>query len=230
MATSEYSLDRGLPASADAERAVLGAILLDNDAYPQAAEFLRAEDFSLDSHRRIYLRMMELAESGRPVDFVTLTEQLGQHNEIESVGGVAYVTSLTDGLPRVKNIHQYVSIVKDKALLRGLIHAASGAIEKAYAQDAPAEEIVDAAESAIFQIAEKRIGQGFMGIPEIVQKSFGSIDKLYEQGQRITGLETHFEDLDGMTSGLQKSDLIIIKVIMLIWNLRRNIFSRTVIG
>jgi replicative DNA helicase len=210
MATTDYSLDRGLPASADAERAVLGAILLDNQAYPQAAEFLRAEDFSLDSHRRIYLRMMELAESGRPIDYVTLTEQLGQHKEIESVGGVAYVTSLTDGLPRVKNIEQYVKIVKDKALLRGRIHAASAAIQRAHEQEAPAEEIVDAAESAIFQVAEKRIGQGFMAIPDIVRSSFGSIDKLYEQGQRITGLETHFEDFDGMTSGLQKSDLVII--------------------
>ncbi|HET6933196.1 MAG TPA: replicative DNA helicase [Candidatus Angelobacter sp.] len=210
MATTDYSLDRGLPASVEAERAILGAILLDNSSYPQAAEFLRAEDFSLDSHRRIYLRMMELAETGRPIDFVTLTEQLGQHKEIEAVGGVAYVTSLTDGLPRVKNIEQYVRIVRDKALLRGLIHAATSAIQKAYEQEAPAEEIVDAAESAIFQIAEKRIGQGFMGIPEIVKASFGSIDKLYEQGQRITGLETHFEDLDAMTSGLQKSDLIII--------------------
>ncbi len=210
MATTDYSLDRGLPASADAERAVLGAILLDNQTYPQAAEFLRAEDFSLDSHRRIYLRMMELAESGRAIDYVTLTEQLGQHKEIESVGGVAYVTSLTDGLPRVKNIEQYVKIVKDKALLRGLIHAASSAIQRAYEQEAPAEEIVDAAESAIFQVAEKRIGQGFMAIPDIVRSSFGSIDKLYEQGQRITGLETHFEDFDGMTSGLQKSELIII--------------------
>jgi replicative DNA helicase len=210
MASTDYSLDRGLPASAEAERAILGAILLDNTAYSQAAEYLRADDFSLDSHRRIYLRMMELAEAGRPIDYVTLTEQLGQHKEIESVGGVAYVTSLTDGLPRVKNIEQYVRIVKDKALLRGLIHAATSAVEKAYAQDAPAAEIVDAAESAIFQIAERRIGQGFMAIPEIVRTSFGSIDKLYEQGQRITGLATHFEDLDGMTSGFQKSDLIII--------------------
>ena len=121
MATTDYSLDRALPASADAERAILGAILLDNQAYHQAAEFLLAEDFSLDSHRRIYLRMMELSDTGRAIDFVTLTEQLGQHNEIEAVGGVAYVTSLTDGLPRVKNIEQYVKIVKDKALLRGLI-------------------------------------------------------------------------------------------------------------
>jgi replicative DNA helicase len=210
MATTEHILDRGMPASVEAERAILGAILLDNSAYPQAAEHLRAEDFSLDSHRRIYLRMMELSETGRAVDFVTLTEQLGQHKEIESVGGVAYVTSLTDGLPRVKNIEQYVKIVKDKALLRGLIHAATSAIQQAYEQEAPAEEIIDTAESAIFKVAEQRIGQGFMGIPEIVKLSFGSIDKLYEQGQRITGLETHFEDLDGMTSGLQKSDLVII--------------------
>jgi replicative DNA helicase len=210
MASTDYSLDRGLPASAEAERAILGAILLDNTAYSQAAEHLRAEDFSLDSHRRIYLRMMELAEAGRAIDFVTLTEQLGLHKEIESVGGTAYVMSLTDGLPRVKNIEQYVRIVKDKALLRGLIHAASNAVQKAYEQDAPAEEIIDAAESAIFQIAENRMGQGFMGVQEIVKGSFGSLDKLYARGQRITGLATHFEDFDEKTSGLQKSDLIII--------------------
>src|SRR5215813_10486650 len=210
MATTDYRLDRGLPASIDAERAVLGAILLDNLTYSQASEHLLAEDFSLDSHRRIYLRMMELAEVGRPIDFVTLTEQLGQHKEIEAVGGVAYVTSLTDGLPRVKNIEQYVKIVKDKALLRGQIHAATSAIQKAHEQEAPAEEIIDAAESEIFKVAEQRIGQGFLGIPEIVKQSFGSIDKLYEQGQRRSGLETHFEDFDSMTSGLQKSDLIII--------------------
>ena len=210
MATTDHSLDRGLPASVEAERAILGAILLDNSTYPQAAELLNADDFCLDSHRRIYMRMMELGENGRPIDFVTLTEQLGQNKEIEAVGGAAYVMSLTDGLPRVKNIEHYVKIVKDKALLRGLIHAATSAIQKAYEQDAPAEEIIESAESAIFQIAEKRVGQGFLSIPEIVKDSFGSIDKLYEQGQRITGLETHFEDLDNMTSGLQKSDLIII--------------------
>jgi replicative DNA helicase len=210
MATTDFTLDRSLPASVEAERAILGAILLDNAAFPQAAEFLQADDFSLDSHRRIYRRMEELSNSGRAIDFVTLTEQLGQHKEIESVGGVAYVTSLTDGLPRVKNIDQYVRIVRDKALLRGLIHAATAAIQKAYDQDAPAEEIVDAAEADLFTVAQKRIGQGFMGVADIVRSSFGSIDKLYERGQRITGLETHFEDLDSMTSGLQKSDLIII--------------------
>src|SRR5260370_11535870 len=156
------------------------------------------------------VRSVEMEGSGRGIDFVTLTEQMGQHNEIESVGGTVYVMSLTDGLPRVKNIDQYVRIVKDKALLRGLIHVASNAVQQAYEQDAPAEEILDAAESAIFQISESRIGQGFMAIPDIVGESFGSIDKLYERGQRITGLETHFTRFDELTSGLQKSDLVII--------------------
>jgi replicative DNA helicase len=210
MATADYTLERSMPSNVEAERAILGAVLLDNDAYNQAAEFLRPEDFSLDSHRRIYLRMAELAETGKPVDFVTLTEQLGQHNEIEAVGGSAYVMSLTDGLPRVRNIEHYVRIVKDKALLRGLIHAATSAIQQAYEQDAPAQEIVESAESAIFQIAEKRISEGFLGVPAIVKGSFGSIDRLYEEGQRITGLETHFRELDDMTSGLQRADLVII--------------------
>jgi replicative DNA helicase len=201
---------RSMPASVDAERAVLGAILLDNSAYPQAAELLRPDHFSLDSHRRIYMRMMELAESNKPIDFVTLTEQLGQHKEIESVGGVAYVTSLTDGLPRVKNIEQYVRIVRDKRLLRELIYAASSAVESAFEQSESAEDIISAAETAIFKVAESRVGQGFLAIPEIVRASFGSIDKLYEQGQHITGLQTFFEDFDNLTSGLQKSDLIII--------------------
>src|SRR5438309_11680649 len=199
-----------MPASLDAERSILGAILLDNEVYPQAAEGLRSDDFSLDSHRRIYARMVELNETGRPVDIITLTEELGRHKEVESVGGVAYISSLTEGLPRRENIEHYVKIVKDKALLRGLIHAANGAIARAIDQSDTTEEIIDAAESAIFQISESRIGRGFVGIKEIVKESFGSLDALYERGRRITGLETHYSELDQMTSGLQSSDLVII--------------------
>lgn len=123
--------DKQLPANTDCERSVLGAILLDNAAYFQAAR-LEPEAFSLDSHRKIFLRMSELAERGEPIDFSTLTEELGKHREIESVGGVAYVTSLTDGLPRVKNISQYVRIVNDKALLRRLIHSCNANMAAAY--------------------------------------------------------------------------------------------------
>ena len=199
-----------MPASLDAERSILGAVLLDNDVYPQAAESLKSEHFSLDSHRRIYMRMTDLNSTGRPVDIITLTEELGRHKEVEAVGGVAYISSLTEGLPRRENIEHYVKIVKDKAMLRGLIHAANASIARAIDQSDTTEEIIDAAESAIFQISESRIGRGFVGIKEIVKESFGSLDALYERGRRITGLETHYSELDQMTSGLQSSDLVII--------------------
>ncbi len=210
LATTDYSLERGLPASIEAERSILGAILLDNFAYHQAAESLRADDFSLDAHRRIYRRMVELAESNRPIDLITLVDELATNKEVETVGGVAYISSLTDGLPRRPNIESYVRIVKDKALLRGLIFAANAAIARAMDGTEPAGDILAGAEAEIFQLSDKRFGSGFLGIPEIVRESFGSIDALYERGQRITGLETHFSDLDNLTSGLQKSDLIII--------------------
>ena len=210
LATAELNLDRGMPASIEAEKSVLGAILLDNLAYNEAAETLKADDFYLDSHRRLFSRITDLMETGRPVDIITLTEELSKKKEVESVGGVAYISSLTDGLPRRPSIAQYVRIVRDKALLRSLIHACSAAMSRAADQAEPAEEIIDATESAIFQISENRIGQGFLGIPDIVKQSFGSIDALYERGRRITGLETYYDKLDEMTSGLQPSDLIII--------------------
>jgi len=210
LATADLNLERGMPASIEAEKSVLGAILLDNLAYNEAAETLKPDDFYLDAHRRLFSRIMDLMETGRPVDIITLTEELSKKKQVESIGGVAYISSLTDGLPRRPSIAQYVRIVRDKALLRSLIHACSNAMSRAAEQTETAEEIIDAAESAIFQISENRIGQGFLGIPDIVKDSFGSIDALYERGQRITGLETHYEKLDEMTSGLQQSDLIII--------------------
>jgi replicative DNA helicase len=210
LATLDQSLDRGLPSSVDAERTILGAILLDNTACNEAAESIRPDDFYLDAHRRIFSRMMELSERGAAIDIITLTEELGRKKEVESVGGVAYISSLIDGVPHQPSIEQYVKIVKDKSLLRNLIHASNNAIARALEQSDTAAEIIDSAESAIFQIAEDRINQGFVGIPQIVKDSFGSIDNLYQRGQRITGLETHYDKLDEMTSGLQKSDLVII--------------------
>ncbi|MCU1284913.1 MAG: primary replicative helicase [Acidobacteriales bacterium] len=210
MATLDQSLDRGLPASVDAERTILGAILLDNSSCNEAAESIRPDDFYLDAHRRIFSRMMELNERGAAIDIITLTEELGRKKEVESVGGVAYISSLIDGVPHQPSIEQYVKIVKDKSLLRNLIHASNNAIARALEQSDTAAEIIDSAESAIFQIAEDRINQGFVGIPQIVKDSFGSIDNLYQRGQRITGLETHYDKLDEMTSGLQPSDLVII--------------------
>jgi replicative DNA helicase len=209
LATTDYSIST-LPANVEAERSILGAILLDNFAYNQAAEHLRIEDFSLDSHRRIYSRMVDLQESSRPIDMITLIEELDRHKDLQAIGDVAYVSSLLDGVPDRPSIEHYVKIVRDKALLRGLIHAANSAIARASDQSDSAEEVLSDAEAAIFQLSEKRIGRGFMGIQEIVRESFGSVDALLQRGQRITGMATHYTDLDEMTSGLQRSDLVII--------------------
>jgi replicative DNA helicase len=209
VATIDHSIS-SLPANVEAERSILGAILLDNFAYNQAAEHLKPEDFSLDSHRRIYGRMVDLAESSRPIDIITLVEELDRNKELQSIGDAGYVSSLLDGVPDRPSIEHYVRIVRDKALLRGLIHTANAAIARAADQSDAAEDILNDAEAAIFGLSEKRIGRGFLGIPEIVKDSFGSVDALLQRGQRITGLATHYTDLDEMTSGLQKSDLVIL--------------------
>ncbi|MBV8052146.1 MAG: replicative DNA helicase [Acidobacteriaceae bacterium] len=214
MATIDYSVAHTLPANVEAERSILGAILLDNLAYNQAAEHLKPEDFSLDSHRRIYSRMVDLAEASRPIDVVTLPEELSRHKELEAIGDYAYIASLTDGVPDRPSIEHYVKIVRDKALLRGLISAANAAIARASDQSDAAEEILNDAEAAIFQLSEKRIGRGFMSVPEIIRERHGSadeyLDSFLQRGQRITGLATYYADLDEMTSGLQPSDLVII--------------------
>jgi replicative DNA helicase len=210
LATTDYSIARSLPASVEAERSILGAILLDNHAYNEAAEHLHPEDFSLDSHRRIYSRMIDLMESSRPVDMITLIEELDRRKELEAIGDVAYVSSLIDGVPDRPSIEHYVKIVRDKALLRNLIHAANAAIARAADQSDSAEDILNDTEAEIFKISEQRIGRGFLGVQEIVRDSFGSVDALLQRGQRITGLATHYTDLDEMTSGFQKSDLVIL--------------------
>jgi replicative DNA helicase len=210
MATTDYISTQTLPANIEAERSILGAILLDNLAYNQAAEHLKADDFLLDSHRRIYSRMMDLAESSRAIDQITLAEELEHNGEFQSIGGYAYISGLLDGVPDRPSIEHYINIVRDKALLRGLIHAATAAIARASEPGDTAEEILNDTEAQIFQLSEKRIGRGFMGVQEIIKESFGSIDALLQRGRRITGLETHYPDLDEMTSGLQKSDLIIV--------------------
>ena len=208
--TPDIAFERGLPASIDAERSILGAILLDNHSYNEAAEKLHADDFALDSHRRIYSRMAELIDASRAVDIVTLSEELAKRKEVEAVGGVAYLASLTEGLPRRISIEEYVRIVKDNSLLRQLINICSTAITRAADQGEEAFEILNAAESGLLEVTERGITRGFASIPEIVRDSFGTIDNLYKEGREVTGLATHFTDFDKMTSGLQASELIII--------------------
>jgi len=211
MATiPNLALDTGLPANVDAEKTILGAILLDNAAHAEAAEKLAEDDFSLDSHRRIFLRMTELMNASRAVDIVTLSNELSRMKEIETVGGVAYLASLTEGLPRRPVIEEYIRIVKDKSLLRKLMLICSAAIARAADQGENALDVLGAAESQLMEVSEKGLTSGFQSLDQIVQHSFGTIDNLYEQSREVTGLATDFTQFDIMTSGLQKGELIII--------------------
>ena len=209
MVTS-FTLDAGLPANADAERTILGAILLDNTMLAEAQEKLTSEDFSLDSHRRVFQRMSELSAEGHAIDLVTLSEMLGRYKEVESVGGVAYLASLTEGLPRRPILEEYIRIVKDKSLLRQLMLICSAAIARAADQSESALDVLNAAESQLLEVGEKGISKGLASLEEIVSGSFGSIDNLYQQAREITGLATHYTEFDKMTSGLQKGELVII--------------------
>ena len=210
MGTVDINIASTLPTNLEAERAILGAILLNNSAYNEAAQHLKPDNFSLDAHRRIYSRMVDLAESSRPIDAITLVEELEQHKELEAVGTVAYVSELIDGVPERPSIAHYIKIVRDKALLRRLIHTATSAIARAAEQSEPAEQILDEAEAAIFQLSEQRVDRDVMRVEEIVNTSFGSMDALLQRGRRTSGLATHYSSLDEMTSGLQPSDLIIL--------------------
>jgi replicative DNA helicase len=211
MATvPDITLDAGLPANVDAEKTILGAILLDNAAHSEAAEKIEADDFSLDSHRRIYLRMSQLLDSQRAVDIVTLANELARYKEVEAVGGVAYLASLTEGLPRRPVIDEYIRIVKDKSLLRRLMMICSSAIARAADQSEEALGVLDMTEAQLLEVSEKGLSKGLDSVEKIVANSFGTIDNLFKHSREVTGLATDYTELDRMTSGLQKGELIII--------------------
>ena len=199
-----------MPHSVHTERAILGAMLLDAVAISDATAKLHAEDFSLDSHQRIYRAILELLAVNHAVDLLTVQDGLGKKRELEAIGGVAYLVSLTEGIPRHLNIESYVRIVKDKSLLRQLMGIFSDGLTMASDQTADATEVLNTTEAQMAEVADSAINRGFSNIGEIVANSFGSIDALYEQGREITGLATHYIDFDKMTSGLQPSELIII--------------------
>ena len=200
----------GLPSSIHTEIAILGAMLLDSVAISDATAKLRPEDFSLDSHQRVYRCVVDLMARGHGVDLTTVRADLERRRELDSVGGPAYLAYLTEGIPRNLNIESYVQIVKDKSLLRQLMGIFHDGQIRASDQSEDAITVLGDVEALLADVADSAIQRGLAGISEIVASSFGSIDKLYEQGREITGLATHYTDFDRMTSGLQESELIII--------------------
>jgi replicative DNA helicase len=208
--TAVIAAERTLPHNLEAERSVLGAILVHNDAFNLAVQVIDAGDFYRDAHRRIFEKMIALNERNQAIDFVTLREELSRSGEIDEVGGPAYVSSLADGVPRATNVEYYARIVKEKSTLRNLIYAANKILTNAYEADQEADLILDEAESAIFAVADDRLKAGFVRMSDLVKESFPKIEQLFEQKRLITGVPTGFVDLDTMTRGLQAGDLVIV--------------------
>jgi replicative DNA helicase len=202
--------ERTLPHNLDAERSVLGAILIDNDAFNVAAAVIGSRAFFRDAHRRIFDRMVALAERSQPIDLVTLKEELDRSGDLDEVGGPAYIASLLDGVPRATNVEYYARIVKEKSTLRGLIFSANKILSNAYEADQDADIILDDAESAIFAVADDRIRSGFVPMRDLVKESFPKIEQLFEHKSFITGVATGFTEIDRMTRGFQRGDLIIV--------------------
>ena len=181
--------ERTLPHNLEAEKSVLGAVLIHNEAFNNAAELIDARDFFRDAHRRIFDKMVTLSERGDAIDLVTLKEELQRAGELDEVGGPAYIASLTDGVPRSANVEHYARIVKEKATLRNLIHSANRILSEAYQAEDDADLILDGAEKAIFEIAEGRISAGFIPLRDLVQSSFATIEKLQEHGTRLLAFQ-----------------------------------------
>src|SRR3984893_17712704 len=207
---SDTVLERPLPHNLEAERSILGAILLDNHALNAAVDRLRSDDFFLPQHRHIFEQMVQLGEKRQAIDTVTLMEDLSRRGQLDAAGGVPYLSQLADGLPRVTNVEHYARIVKEKAVLRSLIFSASAIQEQALAAGDDADVILDRAESAIFQLAEDRVRTGLIGVKDLVREGFERLERIFSEGRRITGLATGYPGLDNEVAGLQNSELIIL--------------------
>ncbi|MCI0413147.1 replicative DNA helicase [bacterium] len=202
--------ERGLPHSLDAERCVLGSIILENDSIYQVLDLLSGEDFYAETHRILYDRFVELVTKSRGVDLIILKEELSRLGELEQVGGITYVASLIDAVPTARNISHYAQIIKERAALRRLILAGYEIIDSCYKQEEETEEILNKAEQKIFAIAENRLTTGFSALKDLADSAWTRINYLHENPGVLTGLPTGFVDFDNMTSGLQPGDLIVI--------------------
>ncbi len=198
------------PQNTDAEQCLLGAVLLENEALSSAVELLRQDDFYYESHRIIYGCMIDLFNRNEPVDLITLSEVLKKKGKVDQVGGAAYLADLTEKIPTAANIEYYAKIIKEKSILRSLIKTATEIASKAMKGDDQVETLLDFSEKSIFSITEHQIKPSFYPLKEIITTSFKQIEELFEKKELITGVSTGFTDLDNLTSGFQRSDLIII--------------------
>jgi len=200
------------PHSQEAEQAVLGGLLLNNEAWDEVAERVGPKDFYRKEHRLIFQVVDQLVEEEKPCDLVTVSQALTHRGELDDVGGMTYLSDLARNTPSAANINAYADIVRERSILRQLIQVSHGIAEQSFnPKGTPSLEILDAAESAIFEIAEQqKKGSGPQDIKTVLKKAVDRIDELYKNKNSLTGLTTGFEELDKMTSGLQPSDMVVV--------------------
>ncbi len=202
--------ERSLPHNLEAEKAVLGAVLIDNEQFNRAAELIDSPDFYRHAHQQIFDKMVSLFERDEVIDLVTLKEELNRAGNLNEVGGPAYIAALVDGVPKSTNVEYYAKIVKEKATLRSLIGSANKILTTAYQAEVEPEVQLDQAESEIFQIADGRLTEGFQSLRDLVPGGLETLEKLENQQGFLAGVPSGFTDLDRLTSGFQPSDLVII--------------------
>ena len=204
------AIEKGLPTNVDAERFVLGSILLDDELYVQAAGTLEADDFSLEKHRRIFRRMGELQDRGERIDRITVANELMKFNELEACDGLSYLVSLDDGLPQIPNLDSYIRIVKDKAILRRIIFASQNMMNRCLMGEEAPDEILAGAEETLLKLGEARVKTGLVNPDEILRAYDGGINAFLDPSKRIKGISTGFAKLDEMTGGMHGGDLFIV--------------------
>ncbi|MFO7951332.1 MAG: replicative DNA helicase [Bacillota bacterium] len=202
--------DRVPPQSKEAEQAVLGSMIIDKEAIYAAAEVLAEEDFYSTAHQKIFSGILSVSEKGEPVDLVTLSEELQRNQCLEEVGGRSYLVTLANTVPTAANVQYHSRIVREKAILRSLIQAATGIVTRSFESPQNVDEFLDEAEQLVFEIGRRGKHQGFAPLKDVLVQTFDRIEKLYDDSEGVTGLPTGFVDLDKMCFGLQGSDLIIV--------------------
>ncbi|SMC91984.1 replicative DNA helicase [Sporomusa malonica] len=203
-------IDRVPPQNVEAEQSVLGAMMIEREAISKVCEIIRPEDFYREAHRLIYNAMMELFNKNDAVDLVTVVEVLRRDEKLEPAGGIAYVSALANSVPTAANVMYHARIVEEKALLRNLINTATHVAGMGYEANETVAVIMDKAEKMILEVSQRKAGQEFASIKNIIFDVFDKVSELYSSKGGITGLSTGFKDLDKLTSGLQPSDLILI--------------------
>ncbi|HLC64249.1 MAG TPA: replicative DNA helicase [Patescibacteria group bacterium] len=198
------------PQNLEAEQSVLGCLLIDKEAIIKVADILKPEDFYKEAHGTIFEAILDLYEKHEPIDLLSLANRLRDKNQLEMVGGQAYVASLANTVPTASHVVSYAQIVQKKATLRRLLHAASDITELGYKEDDEVDSILDDAEQKLFQISQKYLKQNFVPIKSVLTEAFDRIDELHKQSGKLRGLATGFADLDNILAGLQKSDLVIL--------------------